>query len=72
MLILDLVKEQIQILDSIESYYDVGLDPDRILEHKNRRQYYLVSFVNNLNDVLLGIDEEPDYISLENAKKKQT
>ena len=55
-----------------EAITEVGLDPDRVLEHKNKRQCYLVSFVNNLNDILLGIDENPEYIiSLENDKEKQ-
>lgn len=40
----------------------VGLDSDAVLQHGNRRIIYGVPLASNFREVLLGIDEEPDWL----------
>ena len=54
-----------------EALMEVGLNPDIIMKHNNPRHFYLIPLVNNLDDVLLGLNKNIEYfISLENTKQK--
>lgn len=45
-----------------EGLEKLGLKPDLILRHGQQRLVYGVSLVRNLQEYLLGLDSEPDYI----------